>query len=437
MFEVLALIGGLVGGALVGWLIATGRTRAAAVRELTELQTRVGAAESVADELRRQLGQRDAELAELRTQLQAAQQQRTAAEIRADESLRNLEQQRQLLAEAEQKLKDAFAALSVESLRRNSEEFARQAAEKVRPLGEALARYEAEIRRIEQERQKAYGGLAEQLKALATTHQQLSRETVSLTHALRAPQTKGRWGEITLRRAVEVAGLSPHCDFETQVSVETDGGRQRPDLVVRLPGGRSVVVDAKAPTSAYLDALAAEDEERRREHLLRHAQAIRSHMQALSTKAYWEQFGPTPEFVVMFVPGESFFSAALEQDRELIEDGFRKRVILASPTTLIALLRAVAYSWQQQELVDNARQISRTARDLFERLCKFGEHFAGLGRRLRQATEAYNDAVGSWERRLLPLGQRINELGVGSGQESFAELERVEAQPRDPPRAES
>lgn len=433
MIESLAFVVGLVVGAAVTWLVVTSRARAAGARELAELQNRVAAGQSTVEELRRQLAGRDETTARLQSDLQTEQRTRVAAETRLDESFKNITEQKKLLEDAEEKLKDAFAALSVESLRQNSEAFVKQAAEKVRPLAEALQRYEAEIKRIEEARQKAYGGLNEQLKAIAITHQQLSRETMGLVSALRTPQTKGRWGEVTLQRAVEVAGLSPHCDFITQVSVDTDEGRLRPDLLVTLPANRMVVVDAKAPTSAYLDAVAADQESARREHLRRHAQAIRTHMQDLAAKAYWNQFDATPEFVVMFVPGESFFSAALEQDRELIEEGIRKRVILASPTTLIALLHAVAYSWQQQELIENAGLIGETAKALFERVCKFAEHFGKVGDSLRRATDAYNASVASWESRVLPMGRRVSELGVTVGQDEFVDIKPVEALPRSAP----
>jgi len=433
--EALALAAGLLIGVVSAWLVAASRARARAAQQAAEMQSRLSAAESTLGEVRQQLSRREQELTDLRSTLQGEQQARVSAETRLSESLKHIAEQKQLLDEAEKKLKDAFAALSLESLRQNSEEFARRTAEKVRPLEEALRRYEAELKRIEEARQQAYGGLTEQLKAIASTHQQLSRETTGLVQALRSPQVKGRWGEITLQRAVEVAGLSPHCDFVPQMTVGTEDGRLRPDLVVTLPGGRTVVVDAKAPTGAYLDAVAAQSESERQAHLARHAAAIRAHMQNLSGKAYWAQFDAAPEFVVMFVPGEAFFSAALEQDRELIEDGIRRRVILASPTTLIALLHAVAYSWRQQELIENARRIGQTAAELFDRVCKFAEHFGKVGDGLRRATDAFNDAIGSWERRVLPLGRRVAELGATSRQGELVDIKRVEVLPQAPPPA--
>jgi DNA recombination protein RmuC len=250
--------------------------------------------------------------------------------------------------------------------------------------------------------------------------------------ALRVPQVRGRWGEITLQRVVEVAGLSQHCDFETQPSTLTDEGRRRPDMVVRLPGRRTIVVDAKTPLIDYLNAIEANDEEARQASLRRHAGMVRSHMQALSGKAYWSQLEATPDFVVMFLPGETFFSAALEQDRALIEDGIRHRVLLATPTTLIALLRSVAHSWQQREVTDNAEKIARSAREFFERVCVFAEHLGEIGRGMSRASEAYNKAARSWESRVLPAGRKLPELGAAPADSEVPELPAVEILPMTP-----
>ncbi len=437
MTEVLIFVAGLLIGGLVTWFLATSRVRAAVADKQAELQSRIGASESTVEELRRQLAERDADIAKLRGDIQGEQQTRVAAETRLQESFKNIAEQQKLLVDAEKKLKDAFSALSAEALRHNSEAFARQTAEKVRPLTEALKRYEDEIKQIEKARQTSYTSLTDQLKAVATTHQQLSRETTSLVHALRTPQVKGRWGELQLRRTVEVAGMSPHCDYIEQYSVDTEEGRQRPDLLVKLPGGRTIIVDSKVSTNAYLDAVGAAEEAVQREHLAHYVGAIRDHVRKLSSKEYWAKFDSTPDFVVMFVPGESFFSAALEQDHKLIEDAMSSRVILASPTTLIALLRTVAYSWRQQGLLDNAREIGKIAKTLFERVCTFADHLGKVGDGLRKATDAYNASVGSWEARVLPMGRRITELGVTARQSEFAELERVEGSPRSLPAIEN
>jgi len=433
MLDVLMLLAGLVVGGLVAWFWATSRARAAGIAQSADLQNQLGASHSTVEELRRQLAELNTETGQLRNDLQNEQQARVTADTRLTESFKNIEEQKRLLADAEKKLKDAFSALSVEALRHNSEAFAQQAAEKVRPLNEALKRYEEEIKKIETARQTSYTSLHDELKRVAATHQQLTQETGSLVHALRTPQVKGRWGELQLRRTVEVAGMAPNCDYIEQFSVDTEEGRQRPDLLVKLPGKRTIVVDSKVSTNAYLDAVGAADEALRQQHLVRYVRAIREHVRLLSSKAYWNQFDSAPDFVVMFVPGESFFSAALEQDRTLIEDAMRSRVILASPTTLIALLRAVAYSWQQQELLENARQIGETARLLFERVCTFADHLGKVGDNLRKATDAYNASVASWEARVQPMGRRISELGVTAKQAEFTALQRVDTTPRSLP----
>ncbi len=426
------LLIGTAAGALCGWLLASTRVRAALSAALQQAQQAAAANASTLNEVRGQAQASQEQMHRLRESLEAEQRARVAAETRLDESQRNLEQQRRLLVEAEQRLREAFTALSSDVLRKNSEEFARQTEERVKPLSEALQRYEKQMLEIEQTRQNAYGRMSQALEDVGKASQQLRQETSQLVTALRAPQVRGRWGEITLRRTVEAAGLSSHCDFSEQVSVEGEAGRLRPDLVVHLPGERTIVVDAKVPLQGFLDALEAADEPTRQQQLQRHAAAIRTHMKNLSAKAYWSQFDPSPDFVVLFIPGESFFSAALERDRTLIEDGIASRVILATPTTLIALLRTVAYAWQQHDLVENSRQIGEVAGELFERVCKFAEHFGRVGDHLRKATDSYNDASGSWERRVLPLGRRISELGVATKTTEFAELPVIDANARKP-----
>lgn len=402
--------------------------------------------------LEERLRGREQELERARAELDAAREREeglreSVARLRAREAelATRIEEEREQSAEklallevAERKLADAFQALASDALARNNRAFLDLAEQKlagarteaegqlearrtaidalVAPLREQLERYETGLRELERVRQEAYGQLTQQLGSLASSQDGLVRETGKLVTALRRPEVRGNWGEVQLQRAVEFAGMVDRVDFRTQETVQGEEGRLRPDLVVQLPGGKRVVVDAKVPLDAYLSAIEATTDEERRVALARHARQVRTHLGRLAEKRYWDQFDDAPEFVVLFLPGEAYFSAALEQDPTLIEDAFQQSVLIATPATLVALLKTVSYGWRQESLAANAREISDAARELYDRLRKFAEHLGGVGKGLSSAVGAYNRAVGSFELRVLPQGRRFESLGPADGQ---------------------
>ncbi len=444
---IIAVLCGVGIGVFVGKLLARDAAHADSESRLALLQQRTATAEASIPELRNQLKSKDEELGGLRAELKSETTARATAESTLAEERKRLEEQRMLLTEAQEKLKDAFQSLAAQALSTNNQSFldlAKSTLEKyqtearrdleqrekavenlVTPIKSSLEKVDAQIQEIEKSRVLAYGSLSEQVRSLIGSQEKLQSETGKLVTALRAPHVRGRWGEIQLRRVVEIANMLPYCDFEEQASVNTADGRLRPDLIVKLPGAKNVVVDAKAPLQAYLNSLDTQDDEHRRNHLAQHARQIRDHMTKLSSKGYWEQFQPTPEFVVMFLPGETFFSAALECDPGLIEDAVMQRVIVASPTTLIALLRAVAYGWTQEKLAKNAQEISALGKELYERLFNYASHMESVGKSLDRAVDQYNKAVGSLESRVMVSARRFVDLGPAVSNE-LPEFERVE-----------
>ncbi len=421
----LAFGAGLFLGGLLTGLWITSRLRPQAQR-----------AEATVDELRKQLEiERDA-LVSVRQAWAEAQQARVTAETRMEDTARQLLEQKSLIDHTRQELMGSFQALSGEALKQNSEAFLKLAAVSfetlhvksdsdlvqrqqaidalVRPLQESLQRYAEEVHVLEQSRQSAYGGLDQHLRSLVESQQRLQQETGNLVKALRAPTVRGQWGELTLKRVAELAGMVDHCDFVQQPSVTGDEGRFRPDMVVQLPGGRQIIVDAKTVLSAYLEAHEAQNETHQTEALRRHAAQVKSRMDELSLKAYWTQFDRAPEFVVLFLPGEQFLGAALDQNPRLIEEGFANGIVLATPATLIALLRAVAYGWRQERMATHAEEAGRLGKELYERMAVLAEHMNDVGQSLGKSVSAYNRAVGSLETRILPAARRFKELGVSS-----------------------
>jgi len=431
---------GLLFGGLLAWLVLRSRTAA--------LQARLSLME-------KELGSAKADLARLLEDQRRLIESRARLESALESERKTSNEKIELLTKAGDRaaadLQNAFKALAADALKSNNSSFlqiaqetlkrfqsdargdldARQkaVADLVTPVRESLSKVDAQIQQMEIARGEAYGDLKAQVQSLISTQKELQSETGNLVRALRTPNVRGRWGEIQLRRVVEIAGMLAYCDFAEQETVSTEAGRFRPDLVVKLPGSKNVVVDAKTPLQAFLEAFETTDEDARRACLANHARQVRDHMDTLSGKKYWEQFETTPEFVVMFLPGETFFSAALEQDPGLIEHGVLSRVIPASPTTLIALLKAVAYGWNQEKLARNAQQISALGKELHERLRLLAGHITSVGANLDRAVESYNKAIGSLEGRVLVSARKFAELGA-SVAEDIPELEPIETTAR-------
>lgn len=445
--EIIFFVAGLVIGGAVIWFVAISRLRGRFsqqisqvetdyLRQISEVEGRAKGAEAVVNELRQQVQQRESVINQIRTELDNERQQRVETATRLEEAQKSLEEQKTMIELMKAELTDTLKAHASAALKSSNEDFLKLASEHlgkilaetkgrlgehkealdgtIRPLQEMLKRYEEQIQLIEKQRHESFGSLAQQIRTLSSMQEQLQKETSNLVTVLRRPKVSGSWGEIGLRRVVELAGMTAYCDFYEQESVSTDTGRLRPDMIVRLPNGREIVVDAKSPVDAYLHAVSASSEEERKRAIASYISQIRNHMAILSSKAYWDQFKQSPEMVIMYLPGESFFSAALEHDHKLIEDGSTKKVIISTPTTFIALLKAIAYGWQQEQITKSAQEISNLGKELYERFSVVLEHFSKTGLAIRKAVESYNEGVRSMESRLIPSIRKFKELGVSS-----------------------
>ena len=460
----IVLLVGLALGTLAGWFF---RSRAMGP-DLALARQRAEQAEKQLDESRQQAAQsqrqREVAMEQLREEssrrasfealatsipdlqkevearsLGLAQQQRTILEItREKESLaatieaerKGFEEKKKLMDEAKAALSDAFNALSAAALKSNSEEFLKLAQTSVTPIRETLSKFEGKLQALEVAREGAYQGLLQQVTQLLDTGKQLRSETSNLVQALRSPVIRGQWGEIQLRRVVEMAGMLNYCDFAEQETVKTENGSLRPDLIVKLPAGKTIVVDAKAPVTHFLDAMAVADENERKLKLQAFARLVRDRVGELGRKSYWDQFEETPELVVMFLPGDHFYSAALQQDPGLLEYGVEQKVLIATPVNLIGLLRAIAYGWRQEAIAANAKEISELGAELYKRIADLGGHWIDLGRNLTRTVDAFNSAVGSLESRVLVSARRFRELGAASSSLDIDVVEPVEKAPR-------
>lgn len=472
----ISLIVGLLLGAIGTWLIVTfiykskieiairdeqikrerelEETRSAFMSQLKDAEAKAEGTRMLLQESKSNLESLSRQFNELRDSLEVERAQKIELTVtlqekekRLEETLKSLETQKELIETMKLELTHTFNALSANALKSSNEEFMRLASETigkmlaetggrfsahkeaieatVKPLQELLKRYEQQIKEFEEHRNQSFGALTRQLTLLAQDQERLRSETTSLVNALRRPKVSGKWGEIGLRNVVSLSGMTAHIDFVEQESIDTERGRLQPDMIVRLPNGRMIVIDAKAPVDSYLNALTVENEREKKIALEQYVGQIRAHIKALSSKAYWDQFPQSPEMVVMYLPGESFFSAALEQDLSLIEEGIKNKVILATPTTLVALLRSIAYGWQQEQMTKSALELTKISKEIYDRLITMFEHLEKLGKSINSSVRSYNDMVSSIQSRVIPSLKKMKEMGVSSSKEvvSLNEIE--------------
>jgi len=425
-----------VAGALVSLFIYHSRL-AFAERQRSAAEQELASARAVAER----------QAAEIRALTEA----RSALQATLEAERRSSDEKMCLLQDAGEQLKSQFKVLASAALESNNANFLQLAksvlqnyqtqaagdlAQKeqavknlVEPIAQSLAGMNQQIQELEEKRTHDYGSLGEQVKSLAETQRELKTETTKLVNALREPQARGRWGELQLRKVLELAGMMEYCDFQEQETTTTPDGRFRPDVIVKLPGDKNIVIDSKAPITSYLTALEATDDQARQAGIVDHSRQVKHHIDSLSAKGYWAQFQPTPEFVVLFLPGEVFFRAALDGDFELIEYGMSRRVIVTSPTTLIALLKAVAHGWNEKNLAENARRISEAGKDLYKRLCTLTGYVEELGKKLGGAVKAYDEMLRSMERRVFPLARKFPDLDRSLPAQSLPELDPLDKTP--------